>query len=215
MKSYKTIAVIGGTGKAGQYLVKELLTQNYYIKMLVRNPQHFGKDHSNITIIHGDVADAGAVLQTVEGCDAVISTLGMGVPPSSPDIFTKATANILDAMQQNGIMRYIVITGLNVNTPQDRKGPKAQMATDWMYANYPASTQNKQQEYELLAQSDAGWTMVRLPMILLTDETPETEVNTEDCPGDNISAAALARFLINQLDDAQYIRQAPFIADKR
>lgn len=215
MKTYKTIAVIGGTGKAGQYLVKALLAQNYHTKILVRNQEHFNQNHGNITVIHGNVTNAEDVLQALQGCDAVISTLGMGTPPSLPDIFTKATANILNAMQQTGIERYIVITGLNVNTPQDRKGPKAKMATDWMYTNYPASTQNKQQEYELLAQSDTDWTMVRLPMIQLTDETPETLVNTEDCMGDSISAASLALFLINQLDDVKYIKQVPFIADKQ
>jgi uncharacterized protein YbjT (DUF2867 family) len=36
--SYK-IAVIGGTGKSGSYLIQELFSNNFPIKALVRNPQ--------------------------------------------------------------------------------------------------------------------------------------------------------------------------------
>lgn len=214
MNTYMKIAVIGGTGKSGRYLVNQLLMQDYQLQMLVRNPEHFTFTSPNIIVINGDVTDISAVTKTLKGCSAVISTLGLGIPPSSPDIFTKATTNILTAMAKTGINRYIVTTGLNVNMPHDNKGITTQMATDWMYDNYPASTQNKQEEYELLTQSPVAWTMLRLPMIQLTDENPEIAVNLKDCPGDAISATALARFLVSQLEDTQYLRKAPFIANK-
>ena len=88
------------------------------------------------------------------------------------------------------------------------------MATDWMYAHYPVSTTDKQKEYEILVAAKAAWTMVRLPMITLTDEVREISISTEDCPGEAINAASLAAFLITQLDDGVYIHEAPFIANK-
>ena len=38
MEKYNKIAVIGGTGKAGKYLVKQLVNQGFKIKVLLRNP---------------------------------------------------------------------------------------------------------------------------------------------------------------------------------
>jgi hypothetical protein len=111
------------------------------------------------------------------------------------------------------VRRYIVITGINVDTPFDKKSEKAKAATAWMYANFPKSTADKQQEYELLQKSNLDWTLVRLPMIEQTDERRNVSIRLEDCPGDKISATDLAHFLISQLTDRTYIHQAPFIAN--
>lgn len=214
MKHPIKIAVIGGTGKSGSYLVKILTSQGFQLKLLVQNPAKFQHDYSQAEIIQGNVNDYAKVHELLEGCDAVISTLGLGIPASEPSIFTTSTTHVLEAMAETGVSRYLVTTGLNVDSPFDEKGTKSQMATEWMKANYPISTQNKQEEYEILSESTADWTLVRLPMIEQTDEVSEINISLEDCPGDKISATNLANFLIEQLTDTTYIRKAPFIADK-
>src|SRR5512133_11528 len=201
MEKDNIIAVVGGTGKAGKYLVKELLTRGYHMRLLVRNPQHLQVTDPLIEVVYGDVKDYETVNKLINGCKAVISTLGMGQPPSEPSIFSQATRNIIRAMEENRVSRYIVITGLNVDTPSDNKGAKTKFATGWMYKNYPLSTADKQTEYTILTESDIRWTLVRLPMIELTDVKAATDVSIEDCHGDKISAADLADFLIAQLSD--------------
>lgn len=206
-------AVIGGTGKSGKYLVKALIEQGYHFKLLVRNPDHLEIKSPLMEVIHGDVQDENAVKKLIESCNAVISTLGLGIPASEPDLFTKATANILRAMEALHVQRYIITTGLNVDAPSDHKSEQAKAATEWMRQNYPVSTANKQKEYEMLASSHVAWTMVRLPMIDLTDVESKIGVNLHDCPYEKVSAASLARFLIGQLTDQQYEKQAPFIGN--
>lgn len=213
MKQDIKIAVIGGTGKSGQYLVRELINQGFTFKLLVRNPKNFQSDYPNVEVFIGDASDYDSIAKLVEGCHAIISTLGLGIPPSEPTLFSKATTNILQAMQECNVQRYIVTTGLNVNTPQDQKGPKATFATHWMYENFPVSTANKQLEYDLLTQSAVDWTLVRLPQIELVDEKPEITVSLEDCPGDKISATSLACFLIEQLNDQEFVKKSPFIVN--
>lgn len=214
MEQLSKIAVIGGTGKSGKYLVHQLLTQGFNLKLLVRNPDRFQIQSPLIEVVHGNVNHYDAVLQLVEGCQAVISTLGLGQPNSETSIFSQATKNVLRAMEACKIPRYIVITGLNVDTPFDEKSPKTQFATDWMKTNYPLTTSDKQLEYNLLSESSFDWTLVRLPMIEQTDDKSEILVNLKDCPGDKISATDLAFFLIGQLSDKTYLRQAPFIANR-
>ena len=207
------IAVIGGTGKSGKYLVRELLKQGFRLKLLLRasSTRDSTLNHPLIEIIEGNANDYQAIRSLVEGCQAIISTLGLGIPASEKTIFSQSTTHIIRAMNECNIRRYVVITGLNVDTFFDKKSPKSKFATNWMYENYPISTKDKQTEYEILATSNLDWTLVRLPIIEQTDARNAIKTSLEDCEGDKISATDLAHFLIEQLTDKTFIQQAPFL----
>ncbi|WEK70697.1 MAG: NAD(P)H-binding protein [Candidatus Chryseobacterium colombiense] len=204
-----TIALIGGTGKSGKYLVQQLLKNNYHLKLLLRNPENFTLQSHLTEVVKGDARDYDAIQKLIKDCELVISTLGQ--PAGEESIFSDATKNIIKAMNFHGIKRYIVTTGLNVDTPFDNKNEKVKMATDWMYQHYPKTTADKQKEYELLVASNLNWTLVRLPLINLTDESLRTETSLEDCKGENISATDLGKFLVSQIDDETFIKQSPFL----
>lgn len=208
MNTYK-IAVIGGTGKSGQYLVQNLLKKGYSLKLLLRHPENFTIQNSLIEVVKGDVRDEAAVRSLIEGTDIVMSTLGQ--PKGEKSIFSDAAKNIIRAMHHHGISRYMVTTGLSVNTISDQKSERVKMATDWMYQNYPETTADKQKEYELLMESSLDWTLVRLPLIHLTDESFKTETSLTDCKGESISATDLAEFLSSQIENSEYIRKSPFL----
>lgn len=208
MKTYK-IAVIGGTGKSGQYLVQNLLEKGYSLKLLLRHPENFILQNPFIEVVKGDARDETAIHTLIEGSDLVMSTLGQ--PKGEKSIFSDAAKNIISAMNHYGIRRYIVTTGLSVNTPFDHKNERIKMSTGWMYENYPETTTDKQKEYELLQDSNLDWTLVRLPLIHLTEENFPIETNLQDCKGEGISAADLAEFLVSQIKDSEYIRKSPFL----
>ncbi|MGB3777346.1 MAG: NAD(P)H-binding protein [Tunicatimonas sp.] len=210
MQPITNVAVIGGTGKAGTYLVQQLINQGFHLKLLHR-PGTRVVEHPLVTPVMGDARDYSAIRSLVEGYQAIISTLGQ--PRGEAPIFRETTRHVLRAMQEGQVHRYVLITGLNVNTPTDRKGPFTQSATDWMKTNYSDTTADKQKEYALLANSEARWTLVRLPLIELTSERSKLLVNLEDCPGDRVSATSLAHFLVEQLNSDQYVGQAPFVAN--
>jgi len=210
MQHLPTIAVIGGTGKSGSYLVRELLKQRYRLRLLHRHPETTGLRHPLLELVKGDARQPEAVIQLLQGCSAVISTLGQ--PKGEPPIFSQATHNVLTAMRILDIHRYIITTGLSVTTPQDHKSEWVLAATDWMYQHYPDTTADKQAEYELLQQSTVLWTMVRLPLIVFLHNPKEVVISREDCPGRQIHATALATFLVQQLQEKDYHRCAPFLA---
>lgn len=212
MKPIHTVAVIGGTGKAGKYLVKQLLLQNFRIKLLHRKPEILTFDNPLIEVIKGDARDYNAIHTLLNGCDAVLSCLSQ--PFGEPTVFSDATRNILKAMAVHQISRYITTAGLNVDTPSDQKSAQTQFGTNWMYENFPATTKDRQVEYQLLADSAIDWTMVRLPLISQTDDISKITVSLVDCPGSNISATNLALFMIKALNNDEFVKQAPFIADK-
>ncbi|ROH99649.1 NAD(P)-dependent oxidoreductase [Chryseobacterium daecheongense] len=207
------VAVIGGTGKSGQYLVQHLVRKGYPMKLLVRNPEHFTPGNSLIKIVKGDARDYNAVDALIKDCTVVISTLGQ--PKGEKSIFSDATGNMIKAMHSNGIKRYIVTTGLSVSTPFDMKNKTVKAATEWMYEYYPETTLDKQKEYELLTKSNLDWTLVRLPLILQTLETFPTEANLNDCKGENISATDLAEFLVSEIEDEHFLGKSPFLYNKK
>jgi nucleoside-diphosphate-sugar epimerase len=212
MEPIHKVAVIGGTGKSGKYLVKQLLKQNFAIKLLHRRSETLDTNNPLIEIVKGDARDYNAIHCLLAGCDGVLSCLSQ--PIGEPTIFSDAIRNILKAMAAYNISRYITTAGLNVDTPFDQKSEQTQFGTRWMYENFPTTTTDRQVEYQLLTDSHTNWTMVRLPLITQTDDTSEITVSLIDCPGNNISATNLALFMIAQLSSTEFVKQAPFIADK-
>jgi len=211
MEQKNIIAVLGGGGRTGKYIVTQLLSQGYSIKLLLRNPENFQLKSPFIEIVKGDAIDAETIRSLIAGCQAVISTVSQR--KDEPLVASQATINILKAMAEYGIQRYVLVAGINIDTPFDRKGPETSTATEWMKMNFPVIQEDRQKTYSILSTSDVDWTLVRVPFIDFTDSKGEIVVSLEDCRGKKISAADIATFVIEQLSDDTYIRKSPFITN--
>ena len=210
MKQKIKVAVIGGTGKSGKYLINQLLSQGFHFKILLRNPEKFRINSKSIEIIKGDARNIESIRSLLKGCDAVVSTLGQ--PKGESPKFSQATGNIISVMDEYQIRRYVIVTGLSIDSPFDKKSADTKMKSEMMKTYFPEIIADKQAEYNILEQSDVDWTLVRLPFIEQTDTKSEIKVSLEDCPGEKISATDLAIFLIEQLSDKSYIKKSPFVA---
>ncbi|MCV9927689.1 NAD(P)H-binding protein [Flavobacterium sp. LS1R49] len=211
MKNIIKVAVLGGGGRTGKYVVDQLLSQGFNVKLLLRNPENFLNTNPLIEIIKGDAIDPKSIEFLLKGCQAVINTIGQR--QGEPLVASKATMNILKAMSHFGIQRYVLLAGLNIDTPFDKKGEKTTLATEWMKANFPVIQEDRQKTYDLLVESTINWTLVRVPFIEFTDASAEIAVSIEDCLGDKINATDIARFMISEISDDKFIKQSPFIAN--
>ncbi|KFF07594.1 NAD(P)-dependent oxidoreductase [Flavobacterium reichenbachii] len=210
MKNINKVAVLGGGGRTGNYLVNQLLKEGFTIKLLLRNLQNFSIQSSQIKIIKGDALDLEAIKLLLQDCDAVITTIGQR--KDEPLVASLATNNILQIMNDYGIKRYVLLAGLNIDTPFDKKSTKTQMATEWMKSNFPVIQEDRQKAYDLLEASNINWTQVRVPFIEFTDVSSELGVSLEDCLGDKISAYDIASFMIREMAESKFSRQSPFIS---
>lgn len=205
-----TIAVLGGNGRTGNFVVKELLNQGYFIKLLVRDPESVLIQHRQIEVIKGDARDPERIKDLVKDCQGIISTVGQR--QGEPLVASVATRLILDAMKEFNVTRYIVVAGLNLDVPTDRKSPQTLLATEWMKTNFPIIQQDRQQAYTLLTLSSVQWTLVRVPFIEFTNAMGKLTISVEDCLGTKINAGDIAEFVVQQLSNDQFHRQAPFIS---
>lgn len=211
MKNIIKVAVLGGGGRTGKYVVDQLLNKGFSVKLLLRNPENLQTTNPLIELIKGDAIDAESIQSLLEGCQAVISTIGQR--QGEPLVASVATINILNAMNEFGIQRYVLLAGLNIDTPFDEKGKKTILATEWMKANFPVIQEDRQKTYNLLVESKVNWTLVRVPFIEFTDASTEVAVSLEDCLGDKINANDIASFMVNQIFDDEYIKKSPFITN--
>jgi hypothetical protein len=118
-------------------------------------------------------------------------------------------------MHQFGVKRYILLTDSALDMPGDNKNEYIRQLTGYIKSTDPVIFADKQNTATILVNSDIDWTIVRAPYIEATDEHWLPVVNLYDCPGGKISTTDLAYFLIDQINDKQYLRQAPFIASDR
>ncbi|MHA4894880.1 NAD(P)-dependent oxidoreductase [Pedobacter sp. PWIIR3] len=211
MHKINTIALIGGGGRTGKFLVSKFLKQGYSIKVLLRNPKAFELESSKLEIVIGDSTDPGAIDRLINNSDCVVNTVGQR--PGDPMVAASTTANVLSAMRKYQLNRYVVLAGLNIDAPLDKKGPETVMATNWMKANYPEIQEDRQNAYRLLVDSNVDWTLVRVPMIMFTDAISEVNVSLLDCLGNKISAANIAAFIARVIAEDGYKKEAPFIAE--
>ena len=124
MNQNSKIAVIGGTGKAGRYLLQQLVSEGFKVRALTRNPGKV-EETELVEKVTGDVTVYESVYKLVDGCDAVISTLGQ--TKGENPVFSMAAKNIVRAMEALKIKRYIVLTGLTLDVQSDKKGFRTRM----------------------------------------------------------------------------------------
>jgi putative NADH-flavin reductase len=114
------IAVLGATGRTGRLVIEEALARGWDVRALARDPARLGPANPHLIVVKGEAGSAADVVSVVEGCDAVVSALGI-VKGGRADICTAGTRNALAAMQQHGVRRYLVVGGAGSRAPREDK----------------------------------------------------------------------------------------------
>ena len=206
------LAIFGGSGRTGQPLLAQALAAGHDLTALARDPARLTSASSRLTVVAGNVQDAAAVAETIRGAQAVISVLG---PTRNAPVFevSAGTAHILATMAARGPRRLIVSLGAGVADPRDT--PQAfhhimnflvRRMARYVYADMV-------QVNGLVRASALDWTIVRVPR--LTDGPRTGRVTAGyvgQGPGPSVSRADLADFMLRQVADDTYLRQAPAIS---
>ena len=207
------ILIIGAAGKTGRLVVERALTAGHQVVALVHSEEDEARHPlpSNAEVIHGDVQNPSRLEHAMQGCAAVIDTLGGKTPWKSTELEANAAKVVLEVMERVGAKRLIVISVLGAGDSKDQ--------APWAYEHlllptflHGAVKDKKQMEAEVRA-SHVEWVLVRPPV--LNDHEPTGSVRIVP-PGDiahKITRADLAQFLVDQLTTNQYVGQAVTIAN--
>ncbi|MBF6203572.1 MULTISPECIES: NAD(P)-dependent oxidoreductase [Nocardia] len=204
------IAVFGATGTVGRLVVERALQEGHEVTAFTRSAAGVTQRHERLRVVEGDVLDTHSVQRAVEGQDAVLISLGDG---RKGVVRAGGTKAVIDAMNRTGVKRLICQTTLGVG---DSRG---NLNFLWKYVMFglllrPAYADHVRQEQYVQA-SDLDWTIVRPSAFT---DGPRTGSYRRGFPADErglalkITRADIADFMIEQLTDTTYLRQAPGIS---
>lgn len=209
------ILVIGATGKTGIEVVKQALGQGKEVRAFVRTPKKMTVEDTRLSVVQGDVTDATAVMQAVEGVDGVIVALGASADMQADIVMAEGTANIIEAMKQHGVKRLVIQSSYPMSGYEDGIAFLRQVGMgDEQISMMQPVLEDKKKQIELTLESGLEFVVVK-PM-MLTDDAGigkyRAAENLEVKPGDKISRADVADFMLKALIDSQFVGKTVTIA---
>jgi putative NADH-flavin reductase len=207
------IALFGASGKTGQQFLEQALEKGYKINALVRNPAKLIQKTEHLNSIKGDVLSADDVVNTVTGCDLVVSLFGH-VKDSPEWLQTDGTKNILKAMKINDVHKIISLSGGGLPF-REKDQPKFIDKTIRfiMKLIVPKILNDAVKHAEILKNSGTNWIIVRGPRLTDGGKTGEYKIGWVGVnSGTSISRADLADFILKQVDKDQFNQQMPFVS---
>ena len=116
------LTVFGATGGVGREVVNQALDRGDHVTAYVRNPAKLDLTHPNLTVITGELTDGEAVRRAVRGADAVVSALGPSLDRKAAGMpLVDGTRAIVEAMQAEGVERYIGMATPSLRDPRDTR----------------------------------------------------------------------------------------------
>ena len=205
------LLIIGASRGIGEKLLAIALKEKFEVTVLARNPQKIKLEHPNLSVIKGDILDATAVKLAVEGQNAVC--LCIGIPPTQKpvDVFSKGTANVLAAIDNNSETILLAVTGVGAGDSKGHGG--------FLYDNIinplllKSVYADKDRQEALIRASSCKWIIVRPAMLSNGKMTGNYKVinNLAGVTAKKISREDVADFMLNELKHPSCIHKAPLI----
>ncbi|MFN4881796.1 MAG: NAD(P)-dependent oxidoreductase [Bacteroidota bacterium] len=211
------VVIFGATGYSGKAILQEAIHCNFKVTVLVRDPLRLTLTHPNLKVITGDVMDRHSVALSLDGQDAVIQCLGIGGKGSAKatTFISEATGLIIDEMEKKGIKRLVAMSNVGAG---NSIAFLPRFFVQWILPYFMKWLQviidDKNRMEVRIMSSKLMWTIVRCPNI--TDK-PAKGVFRATLDGEGLRLSVtrkdMAAFMIKQLNDDTYHRQAPSISN--
>jgi putative NADH-flavin reductase len=214
------IAIFGASGATGKLLTQRCLAAGYNVTALLRTPEKFSL-RDRVQVVPGSPFDLASVRQTIKDADAVLSALG-AKSLRKEDVLERAVPQIISAMQetisQSKPVRRIIVLGSAGALPSSLDKQPAWRR--WVVQNivyntflkWPVASQISQ--WNNLSHSNLDWTMVMPPMLTNGAARGSYRIDGDALPpnGSRISRADVADFMMQQIDNPQWIKKGVYIS---
>lgn len=216
----KHIAIIGISGKLGQYMTEHALARGYEVTGVCRpeSVHKLAQFGDRITIIPGSTTDAAVIQKAVTGADGVLTVL---VPWGLDRMATKMASAVLGHAKPDA--RLVFSCGWHVTKDVADRYPLKDRMLTWVFGRIAKLTRmadidDQEAAARLVFASDQDWTVVRASD-LEEGESEGLPVWAEHV-GDPILASNRTRrtdfalFMVNALTDTGLSRKAPAIVSR-
>jgi putative NADH-flavin reductase len=211
------VAVFGATGFSGRAILLEALKQGHDVSILVRDASKIKIKDQKLRIVEGNIMDSQVVASILHHQDAVIQCLGVGGKgDGKPTTFiSEANKIIVDEMEKQKVSRLIAMSNVGAGNSLSFQ--------PWLFTNFilpyfmkwlKVIIDDKNRMEPTIMNIELEWTIVRCPNII--DKTPKGNVHpTLEGKGLKLTVTLgdMAEFIIHQLTDSTYLRQAPSVSN--
>ena len=124
MNTMKLVTVFGGSGFLGRYVVRQLASKGFFVRVIVRNPNEalflrvYGQV-GQIQLISGDIKEEKKIQEYVKGSNCVINCVATFFETRSQSfnvLHVNAARNLANIAKMEGINQFIHISSLGAST---------------------------------------------------------------------------------------------------
>ena len=146
--------------------------------------------------------------------DAVIQTLGVGLGDLFRPIhlFSDATGALIAAMSTKGVKRLICVTGFGAGDSRASISCLQRLPFQIVFGR---AYEDKSLQERMIKESGLDWTIARPGVLTDGPRTGRYKIFSEASQWRNgiISRSDVAEFLVRQIEDQTYLRQAPVLVN--
>jgi biliverdin reductase / flavin reductase len=209
------VAIIGANGKTGYQTILKALDLGHEVTAVVRNPASVRLSHERLQVKRADIMSGPTSLAAaLAGQEAVISAVGTSSGLNKVvTLYSKGTANIVQAMKRQGVQRLICISSIGIDREHDPN-----ISFVFQDVLFPLIFSNSATDMRAMEQavsaSGLTWTVVRPAG--LVNRLPTWEYRIAIGPSLPrcyiISRADVADFMVKALADEKYYCQTVALA---
>ncbi|MDC0887286.1 SDR family oxidoreductase [Altererythrobacter sp.] len=211
----KKLLLFGPSGNTGRAVLSQALDRGYHVIGAEPNwprdfPRYENFEQRTADLLNDDLSEL------VEGCDAVISAVGLGRGPQTladpPPLYTEGAVRIVEAMRHHEVRRLVVISAAFAQRDPD-------IPAWFRGATLPLRhifRQMAEMERVLRVAENIEWTAVRPGWLLSRDRTGDFAVRENVLPEGTLRTRRpdLAQFMLDCLETEEWVHKTPSIARK-
>ncbi len=213
------LIIFGATGRTGIELVSQALDEGHRVTAFARKTKAMNIQHAELMVVQGDILDYESVSNAILDQEVVLSVLGVNSFKRNT-IISNGTQNIIRAMYEHHIGRFVCVTSMGLGESKKQKG--------WVYIA-PISLMfrlqrlpilrnqflDRELQEEYIKNSTLDWIIIRPGG--LTDGPHTGHYRHGFSINDTtvkikISRADVADFMLKQIDDDTYLHKTPSLS---
>ena len=208
------ILIIGASKGIGLETTRQALDAGHHVLAFARSATGMALSDPNLEKVRGDALKTEDVEAALVGVDVVIQTLGVGLGAlfRPVHLFSDATRVLIAAMRVKGVKRLICVTGFGAGDSRASIGCLQRLPFHILLGR---AYEDKSLQEHLIQESGLDWTIVRPGVLTGGPRTGRYKILSDASQWRNgiISRSDVAEFLVRQIDDQTYIRQAPVLVN--
>lgn len=214
------ILVLGATGRTARHAIPYALEKGYQVVALVRNQDKINILADEIEIITGLSTNIDDVRKAMQGCEAVISflsPLSRGTAISlkkidPPHVLENSLRIVLQVMEEQQVKRLMILS--TVGTGDTWYYLPWYVKLLGKYTNFKHIFADHNAQEQLVMASATDWTIVRAAGLNEKPVTGKLKITYDQkLQPFQLSRRLLAKFFIDNLNNAAYFQKAPMLGE--